>query len=288
MARILSILQKPWQKNGNVVDIPFGLAKGRSFPAVRLKKSRTPGEKKGEKIYFFQGCLVNFFFPEILESILTSLSHFGYQVVSPADQGCCGAPSLHLGRKKDAQKLAQKNLDSFEKENPDYILTACPTGNSTLKKTYPELESRASLWKDKIFDFSEFMVKKDLFPKIKSAAEKEDVFYHYPCHYLNSLKLKDEPKKILKSLAFSPKEEKEPFACCGFCGVFSLKNPEISASLMEKKKQNILKSQTSLIATDCPGCLFQLKANLKKEGKDFRIFHTAELYAKALKHTKEK
>jgi len=282
-AKILSILQKPWQKNGNLLEIPFGRAKGRSFPAVHLKKSRALGEQKGEKIYFFQGCLVNFFFPEIQESVLTNLSHFGYQVVSPADQGCCGAPSIHLGRKRDAQKLAQKNLDSFEKESPDYILTVCPTGNSVLKKTYPGLEPRASLWIDKIFDFSEFMVKKDLFPEIKNSAKKEEVFYHYPCHYLNSLKLKDEPKKILKALAFSPKDEGEPFACCGFCGVFSLKNPEISARLMEKKKKNILKSKTSLIATDCPGCLFQLKANLAKESKDFKIFHTAELYAKALK-----
>jgi Fe-S oxidoreductase len=75
--------------------------------------------------------------------------------------------------------------------------------------------------------------------------------------------------------------EEEPYSCCGFCGVFSLKNPEISAKFWEDKREKILASGASLIATDCPGCVFQLKANLKKEGKKFRVVHTAQLFAEA-------
>ncbi|MGB2765015.1 MAG: LUD domain-containing protein [Candidatus Aminicenantaceae bacterium] len=286
--KVFSILQKPWKKNGHLKIFPFFWAKGKSFPAINLKKSRPSEEKRGEKIYLFQGCMVKFFFPEIRESALASLSHFGFNTVSPDDQVCCGAPSLHLGHKKDVQKLAKKNLASFEKENPDYILTVCPTGNSLLKKLYPELEPESSRWTKRIFDFTEFMVKKELFPETKSTPNKEKVFYHYPCHYLNSLGLKDEPKKMLRALALIPTEEEEPFTCCGFCGVFSLKNPEISANLWEKKKQKILKSEASLIATDCPGCLFQLKANLKTEKQPFKIFHTAELFAKVLERFSKK
>lgn len=281
-AKIFSILQKPWQKNGYLRPLPFAWAKGKSFPAIKSKKSWPPEEKKGAKIYLFQGCLVKFFFPEIRESVRTVLSHFGFHVVSPSDQACCGAPSLHLGHKKDVQILPLKNLRSFEKENPDYILTVCPTGNSILRKLYPELEAESSRWQEKIFDFTEFMVKKGLFPERKKSLKKEDVFYHYPCHYLNALRLRDEPKKILKALAFNPSEEEEPFTCCGFCGVFSLRNPEISANMWKKKKQKILKSEASLIATDCPGCLFQLRANLRNESHRFKIFHTAELYAQVI------
>jgi iron-sulfur cluster protein len=284
-ARILSSLQQPWKKDGYLKSLPFAWAKGKSIPAINLKKSKPGEEKKGEKVYLFQGCLVKFFFPEIRESVATVLSHFGFEVVSPPDQACCGAPSLHLGHEKDVRSLALKNLKSFEKENPDYILTVCPTGNSILKKHYPELEPKASCWQDKIFDFSEFMAKKGLFPETKKALQKEKVFYHYPCHYLNALKLKEEPKIILEALALEPTEEEEPFTCCGFCGVFSIKNPEISASIWEKKKKKILKSQASLVATDCPGCLFQLRANLGKERHPFKIFHTAELYARVMEQT---
>ncbi|NIO49203.1 MAG: hypothetical protein GTN73_07185 [Candidatus Aminicenantes bacterium] len=281
-AKALSILQELWKKDGYLKSLPFAWAKGKSLPAVNLKKSKPLKEKKGAKVYLFQGCLVKFFFPEIRESIRTILSHFGFDVVSPSDQACCGAPSLHLGHKKDVQNLALKNLESFERENPDYILTVCPTGNSILKKLYPELESKSSCWREKIFDFTEFMTKNGLFPETKKTLKKEKVFYHYPCHYLNSLKLKDEPKTILQALALNPIEEEEPFTCCGFCGVFSLKNPEISAIIWEKKKKKILKSEASLVATDCPGCLFQLRASLRKESHPFKIFHTAELYAKVI------
>jgi L-lactate dehydrogenase complex protein LldF len=286
-AKILSVLQKPWKKNGHLKKLPFAWAKGKSFPALNLKKIKPSPTKNRPKIYLFEGCLVKYFFPEIRESVFSSLPRFGFDVVRPPDQGCCGAPSLHLGHQKDVRRLALANLKSFQRENPDYILTVCPTGNSMLKKLYPEIDSRFSRWTEKIYDFTEFMVKKGYFPEAAKSAKAKDVFYHYPCHYLNEMKLKEEPKKILQALGFKPKEEKEPFSCCGFCGVFSLKNPEISAHMWEKKKQKILENGTNLIATDCPGCLFQLRANLRQESDSFKIFHTAELFAQVMDETPE-
>ena len=283
-AKIFSILQTPWKENAYLENLPFKQIKEKLIPAFNLKKTTSSKGKKGEKVYLFEGCLVKYFFPEIRESIFTSLSYFGFHVVSPPDQHCCGAPSYHLGDKKHVRKLALNNLKSFEKENPRYILTVCPTGNSMLKKIYPQLEPKSFRWKDKIFDFTEFVSDKGYFPEIKKAIPPKEVFYHYPCHYLNSLNLKEEPQKVLKALGFSPKLEEEPFTCCGFCGVFSLKNPEISARMWEKKKQKIQKNKVSLIATDCPGCLFQLRAGLKKKEKDIHIFHTAEFFAKVVEH----
>ncbi len=48
------------------------------------------------------------------------------------------------------------------------------------------------------------------------------------------------------------------------------------------EKEKILKSEALLVATDCPGSLFQLRANLEKESHPFKTFHTAELYAKVM------
>ena len=284
-AKVLSILQKPFQKNGYLINLPFVWGKGKSFPVIKPVKTLSQDKEKGGKVYLFQGCLVKFFFPEIRESVIKSLSRLGFQVVSPPEQACCGAPGLHLGNEKDVQKLALKNIESFKKLNPDYILTVCPTGNSILKKLYPEIDPTFSRWADKIFDYTEFMVKKGLLPKKKKGIHKGAVYYHYPCHYLNSLKLKDEPKKMLRSLSYDLKEEEEPFTCCGFCGVFSLKNPEISIRMWEKKRKSIMKSGAGIVATDCPGCLFQLRSNLKKESRAFNIFHSAELFDRETKKT---
>lgn len=48
-------------------------------------------------------------------------------------------------------------------------------------------------------------------------------------------------------------------------------------------KGKILKMGIPLIATDCPGCLFQLKSGLKEEAPSFDIVHTAVLVARSLK-----
>jgi len=287
-AKALSVLQRIWQKNGHLRKLPSAWARGKYFPALNPKKSGGVPEKgSAGKIYLFQGCLTKYFFPEIRESVIRVLSGFGFEVVCPADQACCGAPSYHLGNTKDVRRLMKSNLRSFEKENPDEILTVCPTGHSILAKLYPDLDERSRVWAARVSDFTEFMVKRGFLPKGEPAAAPPEVLYHYPCHYINDLKLKDEPLELLRRLGFAPKVESEPATCCGFCGVFSLKNPEIASRLWDNKKKKIEESGKTLIATDCPGCVFQLRAGLAGLEKKFTVVHTAELCAETLKNAKK-
>jgi iron-sulfur cluster protein len=287
-AGVLAVLQKLWQKDGYLRSLPFSWARGKRLLALKLQKEKTRKETTGSKVYFFQGCLVKYFFPEIRQSVEKALTHFGFDVVVPPGQGCCGAPSLHLGDQEAVRELARQNLTSFEKENPDFILTICPTGHSLLKNLYPEIDQRAARWRDKIFDFTAFMVDRGYLPGPKVTPEKTKLYYHYPCHYLNDLKLGDEPAKLLRSAGFQLSAASEPPTCCGFCGVFSFKNPEISAHLWKNKKKEILESQAFLVATDCPGCLFQLRSGLKKEAVTVQVFHTAELLAQVLEQGSKK
>ncbi|MFW6131710.1 MAG: LUD domain-containing protein [Candidatus Aminicenantaceae bacterium] len=280
-ANLLSIAQKPWLKKGRLQNLPFPFTKGKSFPALNLKKTKLSMKQKQSKIYLFQGCLGRFFFPEIRESVIKSLPSFGLTVIIPSEQVCCGAPNYHLGNINDVKKLALINYNSIKKENPDFIITICPTGNAMLKNSYPEIIPEFKNWTDKIFDFTQFMVQKNLMQKTGNLIKKEKVFYHYPCHYINELKLKSEPKRLLESSGYQFEEEEEPLTCCGFCGIFSFKNPHISSKLWEKKKAKILKKKAPIIATDCPGCLFQIKAGFSDQER--RIHHTAELVARAMK-----
>lgn len=278
--RFLSILQKPWHKDGVIKNLPFAWAKGKALPVLNPKKSFVSQEiKEGEKIYFFEGCLASLFFPQIGEAVFASLSRLGYRVTSPREQVCCGAPSLHLGHEKDVKRLARRNLASFAAEDPDYIITICPTGNAMLKKTYPRLVPESKIWAERTHDFTEFVVKKELFSQISPIRFTEDVFYHYPCHYVNEMGLREEPLKLLRSIGFNPIVEEEPFTCCGFSGIFSFKNPDLAADLWQKKEGKIKKQGITKIATDCPGCLFQFKACLGQKPDSYEVFHTAELFA---------
>lgn len=280
MARIL---QKAWQKDGHIKKLPLPWAKGKRFPVLKKAKASPPLNKKdGSKVYLFHGCLARHFFPEISQSAARALTHFGLQVVSPPDQVCCGAPSLHLGDSQAVQALAAQNLESFIRENPDFILTVCPTGNSLLRHHYPKIDERAASWSDKIHDFTAFMVSRGCLPRTDRRDKKKDLYYHYSCHYLHELKRRDEPAKLMEALGYALSAQENPPACCGFCGVFSLKNPEISSRLWSIKKEKIMESRASLVATDCPGCLLQLRAGLKNEGLPVQSFHSAEILARAL------
>jgi len=283
-AGILAVMQRIWQKDGYLGRLPLVWTRGKRVPILKPRKSR-PGEPVvGPKAYLFQGCLVKYFFPEVRESVVKSLAHFGYRVVTPPEQACCGAPSQHLGDVKAVRALVKKNLESFIREDPDVIITVCPTGHAILKKLYPRLDPRASRFTDKIQDFTAFMAAKGYLPPAK-AADKKEVYYHYPCHYLAELRLGDKPPQLLRSLGFELAQQKEPPACCGFCGVFSAKNPQISAHLWKNKKRDILRSGAPLVATDCPGCLFQLRSGLEAGDRQVRARHTAEVFAELLEQT---
>jgi L-lactate dehydrogenase complex protein LldF len=280
-AGILAVLQKAWQKDGYFRRLPLVWTRGKRIPILKPRKSQ-PGEPAcGPKVYFFEGCLVKYFFPEVRESVVKSLAYFGYSVDTPPEQVCCGAPSHHLGDLESVRALAEKNVESFIQRNPDVIITVCPTGHALLKNLYPRLDPRASRFADRIQDFSAFMASKGYLPPARAAGRK-GVYYHYPCHYLTELKLGDKPPQLLRSLGFDLVEQIEPPACCGFCGVFSAKNPRISAHLWDNKKRDILRSRAPLVATDCPGCLFQLRSGLAAGDQPVRSRHTAEIFADLL------
>jgi iron-sulfur cluster protein len=286
--KLLDTLHTPWNKNGTPINLPFSWAKGKALPAIKREKAPLSKIERGRKVYLFQGCLVKFFFPEIRRAVFSSLNFLGFQAVSPEDQVCCGAPSLHLGRKDDVIKLAKINHLSLCSENPDFIITVCPTGHALLKKDYPRLFPEFSVWTEKIFDFTDFVLQQDRLPHRENFQPPSDIFYHYPCHYLSGLGLREEPIKLLSSLGFNPVQEDEPFTCCGFCGIFAFKNPGISERLWDKKRGKIEKSGVFTIATDCPGCILQLRSSLEGGKLSFKVYHTAELVARRLEEISSK
>jgi len=48
--------------------------------------------------------------------------------------------------------------------------------------------------------------------------------------------------------------------CCGMGGTYSLKLPEISAPILERKLVNIKNSGAPTVVMDCPGCVMQIAA----------------------------
>jgi len=68
-------------------------------------------------------------------------------------------------------------------------------------------------------------------------------------------------------------------ACCGFAGSFSLSYPEVSESILKRKRESILATGASIVVSDCPGCLLQLRGALEKTDDKVGAAHVAEIIA---------
>lgn len=228
----------------------------------------TASQKKG-RVAVFTGCSVNYLFPHLGESLIQLLHRIGYEVILPAGEVCCGAPLRTLGLENEAMHCAQKNSAVFNKLNVEAVVSLCPTCTLTITKEYKELTGKGI---DKAMDISTFFVDKiSALPFSKIPSHLKKALYHDPCHLKYGLGIVKEPRQIMAAMGFDLIETKGE-KCCGFAGVFCLSYKELSRGLLRKCAQEYEASGADAIITSCPGCIMQLK----KEVKNTPVIHLIE------------
>jgi glycolate oxidase iron-sulfur subunit len=65
--------------------------------------------------------------------------------------------------------------------------------------------------------------------------------------------------------------------CCGSAGVYNLLEPAAATELGERKARNILSTHSDALVAANPGCLLQISASLKTQGKSLPTLHPVEL-----------
>lgn len=301
MLRAASLAQKPFAKGGYIRHLPFFLsekAEFRSLPAIAEKPLRdtirsVPQKKGREKAAFYAGCLIDFTYPEMGEAVVKVLNRAGIEVVFPEGQTCCGAPARYNGAYESAAESAKANIQALLEENVDYVVSACPTCTVALKEDFAatfrslgmeaELEGARRL-SERTWDFSS-LVKKLVDEgrlTFKEGEALEAVTYHDSCHLKRTLKAERPPRELLAKAGFEIKEMAECDVCCGMGGSYSLKLPEISAPILQRKLENIGETGAGQVAVDCPGCLMQIRGGLDKLGSGIRVDHTAVKLASRL------
>lgn len=244
------------------------------------------------KAYIFITCLVDTFFPEVGESMVKVLNDLGVEVDFIEEQTCCGQPAFNSGYQNDARAVAERFLSIFEKalnNDPNketYII--CPSGSCTsmvkvfyeeLFKNSPETLNKVSQIKEKTYEFSEFLVKV-LKTTDVGAEYKGVVTYHASCHLLRGLRVKDEPRDLIKSVKGVELREMEMHdACCGFGGTFSIKFPNVSVSMLDEKIECIVNSGADTVVSADMGCLMNIEGALSRREIPIKVMHLAQLLA---------
>ena len=260
----------------------------------RVKSLDTAPGSSGLRVAFFVGCVIDKVFPNVGAATIKALEHHGVGIYLPEQMGCCGIPALSSGDTESFDKLVRHNLRKLASEQFDYLVTACATCTSTIKKMWPmmaggltggEREQMAALV-EKTMDVTEFLVDK---AGVKEADGEGDpdrvlVTYHDPCHLRKSLGVAVQPRIAVKANPrYRLKEMAEPDRCCGCGGSFNLQHYDVSAAIGMRKRESIVQSGCSVVATSCPACMLQITDMLSREGDRVQVKHAVEIYADALK-----
>jgi Fe-S oxidoreductase len=189
-----------------------------------------------------------------------------------------------MGDRQNARKSAVINIEAMNAEEVDYVVSACPTCTHALRDSFKELvdddtalAKRAEELSRKSLDFSKLL---SILGGLEPGGDGKPVkvTYHDSCHLKRKMGVYTEPRQILSNIkGIQFVEMNESDRCCGFAGSYSIKFPEMSGPILDRKLHNIEESEAEVVAVDCPGCLMQISGGLDQKNPKIKVKHTAEI-----------
>ena len=253
----------------------------------------TGAGKSGIRVAFFVGCLIDKIFPDLAKATVEVLTHHNVGIFMPEGQACCGIPAISSGDTDTFNRLVRHNIERFDEEKYDFLVTSCATCTATIKKIWPLMAdkdsgyvmSRVEKIAERTLDINQFLAMKVRLVKGGGGGEVDStaVTYHDPCHLKKSLGISEEPRDLIRANPnYNLVEMPSSDWCCGLGGSFNLQYYDISANIGKTKCDNIRASGASVVATGCPACMLQISDMLSKSNDRITIKHPIEIYRELL------
>jgi len=183
-------------------------------------------------IGLFIPCYISEIYPDVALSTLKLLEQYGYEVIYPLNQTCCGQPMANTGCSNEAKKLALRFVKIFK--SYDYIVAPSASCVSMVKNHYSQYIKDTPEYKHiqkNIYEICEFLT--DIV-KVKKldVSFPHKIGFHQSCHGLRELNLTvsselnlpyySKPLYLLELVKnIEIVKLKRSDECCGFGGTFS-------------------------------------------------------------------
>ncbi|MEQ1761523.1 MAG: (Fe-S)-binding protein [Pyrinomonadaceae bacterium] len=235
------------------------------------------------KVSLFVTCIVDQLFPKVGESTVNVLRRAGCEVEFDDRQTCCGQPAFNSGYRHEARGFAERFIEIFENSDSEAIVS--PSGSCTamvkhFHELFPEDEEwrhRAEKLADKTHELGSFLVNV-LGVEDTGAAFEGRIGFHDACHGLRDLGIKQQPRELLGNVDKAELVElPDSEVCCGFGGTFSVKYPEISVEMVDRKIKSIEEADLRCIVSCDSSCLMQIGGRLSRNGSKVKAMHLAEI-----------
>jgi len=238
-----------------------------------------------QTVTLFIQCLVDGIYPEVGEAVVGIFRKLGVNLTCPTRQTCCGQPAFNSGYQGEARVAAKRFIEIFESAEA----IVCPSGScvTMVRHHYPQLFADDAAWLQraqdvaaKTFELTEYLV--DILGVVDDLGAHYTgvITYHDSCHLLRNLRIKEQPRSLLRKISGAEfVEMNDSDRCCGFGGSFSFKYADISAAMAEDKVSNIIASGADTVVGCDMGCLMNIQGMLSRQESSIRVMHIAELLA---------
>ncbi|MBA7614445.1 putative iron-sulfur-binding oxidoreductase FadF [subsurface metagenome] len=193
-----------------------------------------------------------------------------------------GALLYEYGLFEEFEKQAKRVADQFKEAGVTKIIALTPHSAEILQQVYPKFIAN--------FNF-------EVIPYVSIVAEALDklgtrlslpepltLTLHDPCHLARSLKVTEEPRKVLRAISNLNLKEvatnRELTCCCGApCETIF---PELSELIASRRVEELSATGAEVAATLCPFCYANLNRGVDLTGKKLRIVDFIEIIYQAL------
>jgi L-lactate dehydrogenase complex protein LldE len=238
------------------------------------------------QIALFVTCIGDTMSPEVPKAVVQLLERLGHEVAFPDEQTCCGQLHANSGYREEALGLARRLVEIFEPF--EAVVSPSSSCVGTVRELYPMLAAeagddllarRARELAPRVFELSELLVGR-LGVTDVGASFPHRVVYHPTCHSLRITRVGEAPLELLGSVhGLELVELARADECCGFGGIFAVKNADTSSAMLADKCAEIEASGAEVCTAVDSSCLLQIGGGLSRRGDSVRTMHLAEILA---------
>jgi L-lactate dehydrogenase complex protein LldE len=190
---------------------------------------------------------------------------------------------FNAGFRDEARAVAGRTIEVLRGQGN----VVMPSGScaAMVRHLYAELfrgtrhEAAAAELAGRTYELTEYLV--DVLGARDVGARFEGrIAYHDACHGLRFLGLGEQARALLAHVAGAelvplPGEDQ----CCGFGGLFAVKQRAISEAMLGRKLAAIKSTEADLVVTGDASCMTQIAGGLSRAGSRTRARHIAEVLA---------
>jgi L-lactate dehydrogenase complex protein LldE len=238
------------------------------------------------KIALFITCVNDGLYPDTGKAVVQVLEQLGHEIVFPTQQTCCGQMHFNAGYQDEGLRLANHFRDVFD--SYDVIVSPSASCVGTVRELYvtaaravsdPALEADLDDLSHRVYEFSEFLTDVAKVTDV-GARFPHRVAYHPTCHSLRVLGIRDAPRVLLSNVQdLQLVNVVNDDQCCGFGGMFALKNAETSVAIGMDKFARIQDTGAEVLCALDNSCLTHIGGIASRQHSSLRVMHLAEILA---------